>query len=161
MPWSCNVLSLSLPLRTFSNDRFTASRTSFVIPFTHYSLHPTYHSNIPSFISHSLTYLTLSHPPSHLPSHHSLPLSYPPTHPLTLAPLSLTSSRTAELFGPWIKSKESMLMVMVYKPLRCGGVPEWIFSCDKVQQFSYVPDVAEAIALLADTPDCFNQVRHC
>ena len=54
-----------------------------------------------------------------------------------------------------------MLMVMVYKPLRCGGVPEWIFSCDKVQQFSYVPDVAEAIALLADTPDCFNQVRHC
>ena len=51
-----------------------------------------------------------------------------------------------------------MLMVMIYKPLKCGGVPEWIFNCDKVQQFSYVPDVAEAIALLADTPDCYNQV---
>jgi hypothetical protein len=115
--------------------------------------------------------------------------------------------RTAELFGPWIKSKDSMLMVrddartrarpcdaivalclwfarataphvfarqfhlnaltkcvsrcqvLIYKRLRLGGVAEWPYGCDVVQTFSYVPDVAKAIALLADTPDCFNQVR--
>lgn len=68
--------------------------------------------------------------------------------------------RTSELFGPFLKSKEAMLMVMIYKRLKVGGVAEWVFSADTVQQFSYLPDVAKAIAVLADTPDCCNQVWH-
>jgi hypothetical protein len=53
----------------------------------------------------------------------------------------------------------SRCQVLIYKRLRLGGVAEWPYGCDVVQTFSYVPDVAKAIALLADTPDCFNQVR--
>jgi hypothetical protein len=45
-----------------------------------------------------------------------------------------------------------------HPPPQVGGVAEWVFCADTVQQFSYLPDVAKAIGLLADTPDCYNQV---
>ena len=32
---------------------------------------------------------------------------------------------------------------MIYKRLRLGGVAEWPYSCDVVQTFSYLPDVAK------------------
>ena len=40
-----------------------------------------------------------------------------------------------------------------------GGVAEWPFTVCKKQTFTYAPDCGKALAALALTNDCYNQVR--
>jgi hypothetical protein len=62
------------------------------------------------------------------------------------------------MYGPWMKEKHTKLMVMIYKRLWVGGVAEWPFTVMKTQTFTYAPDVGKAIAALALSTDCYNQV---
>jgi hypothetical protein len=40
-----------------------------------------------------------------------------------------------------------------------GGVAEWPFTVCKKQTFTYAPDCGKALAALALTNDCYNQLR--
>ena len=53
----------------------------------------------------------------------------------------------------------SPLPVRPNQRLWVGGVAEWPFTVCKKQTFTYAPDCGKALAALALTNDCYNQVR--
>ncbi len=67
-------------------------------------------------------------------------------------------ARSADFYGP--HNEKSMLQEMAYKNLKKGKSPNWMMNADKIHSFTYTPDAAKAVALLANTPDTYNQVWH-
>jgi nucleoside-diphosphate-sugar epimerase len=66
--------------------------------------------------------------------------------------------RSADFYGPGIGS--SALQEMVYKNLKKGKKAMWLADVSKIHSHTYTPDAALATALLANTPDAYNQVWH-
>ncbi len=68
-------------------------------------------------------------------------------------------ARCADFYGPSIQGT-SLLTEIVFKPLSKGKKALWFASVHHKHSFTYVPDAARAMVLLADTPQAFNQVWH-
>jgi nucleoside-diphosphate-sugar epimerase len=60
----------------------------------------------------------------------------------------------------FISSKNSVLVDMVANNLAKGKKAMWMGNAGKLHAFTYVPDAAKAMALLAHTPDAWKQVWH-
>lgn len=60
----------------------------------------------------------------------------------------------------FISAKNSVLVEMVANNLAKGKKAMWMGNADKLHAFTYVPDAANAMALLAQTPDAWNGVWH-
>ena len=65
-------------------------------------------------------------------------------------------ARSADFIGP----KNSALIELVYKNLIKGKKANWFVDPGKIHNFTFVPDAAQATAILGNTPDAFNQVWH-
>lgn len=72
--------------------------------------------------------------------------------------LTALIARSADFYGP--DNEKSFLIEVVYKNLKKGKKPNWFVDGNKKHSFTYTPDAAKATALLANTPDAFNQVWH-
>lgn len=66
--------------------------------------------------------------------------------------------RAADFYGPGVGN--SAVMETVYKNLKKGKKAMWLVDASKVHSCTYVPDAANATALLGNTPDAYNQVWH-
>lgn len=73
--------------------------------------------------------------------------------------LTALIARSADFYGPGIKGT-SILTETVIKPLSKGKKANWLGSVDAKHSFTYVPDAAEATALLGNTEDAYNQIWH-
>jgi nucleoside-diphosphate-sugar epimerase len=67
-------------------------------------------------------------------------------------------ARSADFYGP--HNAKSALQEMAFKNLKKGKRPNWLIDADKIHSFTYTPDAAKAVALLANTADAWNQVWH-
>ena len=72
--------------------------------------------------------------------------------------LTALIARAADFYGP--DNEKSFLIEVVYKNLKKGKKANWFIDADKKHSFTYTPDAARATALLANTPDAYNQVWH-
>lgn len=64
--------------------------------------------------------------------------------------------RAADFLG----TRNSVPVETIYKNLKKGKPADILASADKIHNFTWVPDAAEAVAILGNTPDAFNQVWH-
>ncbi len=67
-------------------------------------------------------------------------------------------ARSADFYGPQVKN--SALTISVYNNLLKDKSPQWLGKLDVVHNFTYSRDIGNALALLGNTPDAFNQVWH-
>jgi len=67
-------------------------------------------------------------------------------------------ARSADFYGP--HNEKSMLQEMAYKNLKKGKSPMWMIDADKIHSFTYTPDAAKAVAIVANTADAYNQLWH-
>ena len=67
-------------------------------------------------------------------------------------------ARSADFYGP--NNEKSFLTEVVYKNFKKGKKANWFMDANKKHSFTYTPDAAKATALLANTPDAYNQVWH-
>lgn len=67
-------------------------------------------------------------------------------------------ARSADFYGP--NNEKSFLTEVVLKNLKKGKKPNWFMNANKKHSFTYTPDAAKATALLANTPDAYDQVWH-
>jgi len=72
--------------------------------------------------------------------------------------LNALIARAADFYGP--KNEKSFLVELVYNNLKKNKKPQWLIDASKKHSFTFTPDAAKATALLANTPDAFNQVWH-
>ena len=72
--------------------------------------------------------------------------------------LSGLIARAPDFYGP--DNDKSFLIETVYKNILKGKRPNWFIDPTKKHSFIYTPDAARATALLANTPDAYNQVWH-
>jgi nucleoside-diphosphate-sugar epimerase len=66
--------------------------------------------------------------------------------------------RSADFYGPGVET--SALMETVYKNLKKGKKAMWMGDPTRIHSCTYVPDAAKATAILANEPECFNEVWH-
>lgn len=66
-------------------------------------------------------------------------------------------ARAPDFFGP-VKKQNSMLMNLLYDNMVKGKSAKWICYADVVHTMGYTPDLAEATAILGNTPDAYNQI---
>jgi nucleoside-diphosphate-sugar epimerase len=66
--------------------------------------------------------------------------------------------RSADFYGPGVET--SAIMETVYKNFKKGKKAMWMGDPFKIHSCTYVPDAAKATALLANEPECFNEVWH-
>ncbi|MBK9291798.1 MAG: NAD-dependent epimerase/dehydratase family protein [Bacteroidetes bacterium] len=64
--------------------------------------------------------------------------------------------RSPDFFGPM--KQTSMLMIMVYDNLAKGKAAQWICNADMPHNMGYAPELAQATALLGNTPEAYNQI---
>jgi nucleoside-diphosphate-sugar epimerase len=68
-------------------------------------------------------------------------------------------ARSADFYGPF-STKTSVMQILVIDRLRKGQKAYWLVNPDATHSFSYVPDLATGLQLLADDETSFNQVWH-
>jgi nucleoside-diphosphate-sugar epimerase len=68
-------------------------------------------------------------------------------------------ARAADFYGPYA-TKSSVPQLLVIDRLRRGQKAYWLVNPDVPHSFSYVPDCANGLRLLADDLSTFNQVWH-
>ena len=73
---------------------------------------------------------------------------------------SLTSMicRAPEFYGP--RNTQSGLNMMVFENIRKGKKAQWLLTVKTKRTFIYTPDAARATALLANSPNTWNQTWH-
>lgn len=64
--------------------------------------------------------------------------------------------RAADFLG----TKNSMAVETVYKNLKKGKPADVMANADKIHNYTWVPDAGQALAILGNTPDAYNQVWH-
>lgn len=67
-------------------------------------------------------------------------------------------ARSADFYGP--RCANSVLNLLVLGPLAKGGRAKWQGNAKVAHSFTYVPDCARALPLLADADDAWAQVWH-
>lgn len=68
-------------------------------------------------------------------------------------------ARSADFYGPGA-AKTSVPDLLVFQRLMKGRRAQWLVNPDAVHSFTYVPDAARALALLATDDNSWNQVWH-
>jgi nucleoside-diphosphate-sugar epimerase len=68
-------------------------------------------------------------------------------------------ARSADFYGPF-STNTSVMQILVIDRLRKGQKAYWLVNPDATHSFSYVPDLAIGLQLLADDETSFNQVWH-
>ncbi len=66
--------------------------------------------------------------------------------------------RSSDFYGPNINT--SVMMETVYKKMKSGKKPMWLGNPSAYHSMTYTKDAATATALLAHTPDCYQQIWH-
>lgn len=69
-------------------------------------------------------------------------------------------ARAADLYGPYSSIATSVPHMMVFDPLINGKRANWIGNAKQPHSFTYIPDCAEAMYLLAKDDSAWNQVWH-
>ncbi len=72
--------------------------------------------------------------------------------------LSALIARSADFYGPG--NDRSVLVMTVFKNLKKGKAAMWFADINKIHNYTYTPDAAEATAILGNTPDAYHQVWH-
>ena len=67
-------------------------------------------------------------------------------------------ARSADFYGPG--ARNGILNVLVTDNYAKGKTANWQSDADKIHSFTYIPDAAEATALLGNTERAYNQVWH-
>ncbi|MDE3125907.1 MAG: NAD(P)H-binding protein [Bacteroidota bacterium] len=65
-------------------------------------------------------------------------------------------ARAPDFYGSAID--KSMLMTMVYNPLKKGKKAQWICNPKAIHSMGYTPDLAKGTAILGNTPSAYNQI---
>ncbi len=73
--------------------------------------------------------------------------------------LTALVARSADFYGPNIENN-SMLIETVFKPLSQGKRANILMNANYIHSFSYVPDIAKAVAMLGNSERSYNQVWH-
>jgi len=68
-------------------------------------------------------------------------------------------ARAADFYGPF-STKTSVMQILVIDRLRKGQKAYWLVNPDVPHSFSYIPDLANGLQLLADDEASINQVWH-
>ncbi|MCX6243224.1 MAG: NAD-dependent epimerase/dehydratase family protein [Bacteroidetes bacterium] len=68
-------------------------------------------------------------------------------------------ARAADLYGPYA-TKTSVLFIMVIDKLMKGKGAQWMVNAGLPHSYTYTMDCANAMVLLANSNDAFNQVWH-
>ncbi len=66
--------------------------------------------------------------------------------------------RAADFYGPLVNT--SAMLETVYKRLKAGKKPMWLGNPNAYHTMTYTVDAAKSTALLANTPDAYQQVWH-
>lgn len=72
--------------------------------------------------------------------------------------LTAMIARAADFYGPG--AKNGIPNVMVFEPLRKGGKASCLISDSLPHSYTYVPDAAQALMMLAETASAWNQSWH-
>lgn len=72
--------------------------------------------------------------------------------------LTALIARAADFYGPG--AKNGIPNVMVFEPLRNGNKPMCLVSDSLPHSYTYVPDAAQALMMLAETASAWNQTWH-
>lgn len=67
-------------------------------------------------------------------------------------------ARSADFYGT--DAKTSVLNLLVFQPLAQGKTAQWLVNADVPHSFTYIPDAARALPLLAGADDAWGQVWH-
>jgi nucleoside-diphosphate-sugar epimerase len=67
-------------------------------------------------------------------------------------------ARAADFYGPG--ATQSFPYSTVFSRLKLGKTPQWIGNPNATHTFTYTPDVGDALALLARSPEAFGQTWH-
>lgn len=68
-------------------------------------------------------------------------------------------ARSADFYGP-TAGRSGMANILVFDKLRQGKKAQWMGNADVPHSFTYVPDAAKAVHLLAQREDAFGQTWH-
>jgi nucleoside-diphosphate-sugar epimerase len=66
-------------------------------------------------------------------------------------------ARAADFYG-MMPANKSLLLDLVIKKMVAGKSPQWFYTIDKKHSFTYTPDIARALFLLATDQEAVNQV---
>jgi nucleoside-diphosphate-sugar epimerase len=66
-------------------------------------------------------------------------------------------ARSADFYG-YTAPNKSVLLDLVIRRMVHGKSPQWLYTIDKKHSFSYMPDIAEALFLLAGSDQSWGQV---
>lgn len=67
-------------------------------------------------------------------------------------------ARAADFYGPG--ATQSFPHATVFSRLKRGKTPQWIGNPDALHTFTYTPDIGDALALLARSPEAYGQTWH-
>jgi nucleoside-diphosphate-sugar epimerase len=68
-------------------------------------------------------------------------------------------ARAADLYGPW-STRSSVPWIMVFNNLMNGKKAQWLVNDHVPHSYTYTTDCADALYILANDPESFNQVWH-
>jgi len=73
--------------------------------------------------------------------------------------VDVTIARSADFYGPY-SSKSSMLSILVIDNILKGKKAKWLSNPNVTHSFSYTLDGSNALVLLSENKDSFNQIWH-
>lgn len=72
--------------------------------------------------------------------------------------LTAMIARSADFYGP--NAKTSVANLLIFERLARGAKPSWLVNDSVRHSFTYTPDAAKSLALLADSESAWNQTWH-
>jgi nucleoside-diphosphate-sugar epimerase len=72
--------------------------------------------------------------------------------------LTAMIARSADFYGPRIKS--GVPNILVFEPLAKGSKPSWLANASVPHSFTFTPDAARGVTMLAERDSAWNQVWH-
>ncbi|MDD4778058.1 MAG: NAD-dependent epimerase/dehydratase family protein [Fermentimonas sp.] len=69
-------------------------------------------------------------------------------------------ARAADLYGPYGTPQTSVPYMMVFSNLMKGKRAQWMADVNQPHSFTYIPDCANGLYLLAKSSDVWNQIWH-
>jgi nucleoside-diphosphate-sugar epimerase len=66
-------------------------------------------------------------------------------------------ARSADFYG-YMAANKSILLDLVIKRMAKGSSPQWMYTVDQKHSFTYIPDIAQALYLMASRSDAFNRI---
>ena len=74
--------------------------------------------------------------------------------------LDVIIARAADLYGPYGTSQNCVPHMMVFDRLMNGKRAQWMADINQPHSFTYIPDCAEGMFLLANDSNAWNQIWH-